>query len=405
MDRKKLPNEEDRIEALDITRGFALLGILIMNIQSFSMPGATYINPKAYGDFNGINKIVWILGYIFADLKFLTLFSLLFGAGIILFCQKAEPKNVNAKSLHFRRMWGLFIFGIIHSYFFWYGDILLFYSICGSIAYFFKDKSSKYLIVLAIILFIIPTLYNVFMGVSIQHLPQESLGNLIENWKPSPSSIQKEISDYLGGFISAFHRRFKTSIFMQTYIFLSIFIWRITGTMLLGMAIYKSSFFHMGWKSKSYLKLLSFLLPMGLGVTVLGVYLYFYNDFSLKYGMFIGNQFTFWGSIPLAISYAIAIVFMIKSKKLILLSTHLTAIGKMAFSNYFLQTLICTTLFYGHGFSLFGKLERWHQAALTILIWIFQLWLSPIWLRYFRFGPMEWLWRSFTYKKFYPIHK
>jgi len=394
---------QKRLATLDVMRGFALLGILIMNIQSFSMPGAAYINPAAYGDLNGINLLVWMVSHVFADLKFLTLFSMLFGAGIILFCENATKKGANAKALHFKRMLGLFIFGLVHSYFFWYGDILFFYSICGFIAYFFRGKSIKFLLIGSIALMLIPSVYSLFMGFSLKYLPQEVLRSISENWKPSAVNIEQEISDYLGGFVSALQRRTKTTIFMQTYLFLSMFLWRITGAMFIGMALYKSRFFHLEWRPESYKKLFFITFPIGLVITLIGLVLLISYDFSFEYTMFIGNQFNFWGSLFLTVSYTTGVVLFVKSLKGLKTQEYLAAIGRTAFSNYFLQTLICTTIFYGYGFGFYGQIERWQQVLLVFAIWFFQLWLSPLWLKRFCYGPMEWLWRSFTYWKLQPM--
>ena len=164
-----MPQSENRLASLDVMRGFAMLGILIMNIQSFSMPGAAYINPMAYGDMTGINELVWIFSHVFADLKFMTLFSILFGAGVILFCEKAEGKGKSARKFHFKRMLGLFIFGLVHSYLFWYGDILFFYSICGFIVYFFRHKSIRFLSIAAFMLVLIPTLFSLFTAFSLKY--------------------------------------------------------------------------------------------------------------------------------------------------------------------------------------------------------------------------------------------
>ena len=119
--RLSLIEPAERYQSLDILRGVSILGILIMNIQSFSMIEAAYMNPTAFGDLTGIDKWVWILSHIFADLKFLTLFSVLFGAGIILITEKIESKKLKAAPIHYRRVFWLFIMGIIHAYVFWYG--------------------------------------------------------------------------------------------------------------------------------------------------------------------------------------------------------------------------------------------------------------------------------------------
>ena len=121
----------ERIRSLDVLRGFAVLGILIMNVQSFSMPGAAYLNPTAWGDLTGINLAVWLAGHVLADQKFLTLFSILFGAGVCLFAERAEARSGRSAAVHYRRMFWLLVFGLAHAYFLWVGDILVPYALCG----------------------------------------------------------------------------------------------------------------------------------------------------------------------------------------------------------------------------------------------------------------------------------
>src|SRR5438132_1465135 len=125
----------ERITTLDALRGFALLGILTMNMQSFSMIGAAYFNPTAYGDLTGVNYWVWYLCAVFADSKFMTIFSMLFGAGIVLMTGRAEASGRRAALLHYRRMGVLLLFGLAHAYVLWPGDILYSYAICGCVLY------------------------------------------------------------------------------------------------------------------------------------------------------------------------------------------------------------------------------------------------------------------------------
>jgi uncharacterized protein len=124
-------NINERFGSLDLLRGIAVLGILIMNIQSYSMISAAYINPTAYGDFTGLNKWIWILSHLFADQKFMTIFSILFGTGVILFTDRLTSKGDSSLGLHYRRTFWLLIIGMIHAYLFWYGDILVPYAVCA----------------------------------------------------------------------------------------------------------------------------------------------------------------------------------------------------------------------------------------------------------------------------------
>ena len=148
-------------------RGFALLGILIMNIQSFSMPGAAYLNPMAYGDMTGLNRWVWVLSHTLADQKFLSLFSMLFGAGVIVFAERAIARGGSSGWLHYRRSAWLLLFGLIHGHLLWYGDILYSYALCALWVYLFRNRSPTTLFISGFAFMSIAWAYNLFSGYSI----------------------------------------------------------------------------------------------------------------------------------------------------------------------------------------------------------------------------------------------
>lgn len=398
-------NPNQRLVAMDVLRGFALLGILMVNIQSFSMPGAAYLNPTSFGDFSGVNLWTWLVTHIFFDQKFMTLFSILFGAGVLLFCQNAEAKGQSAGKLHYTRTFWLLIFGLLHGYLFWYGDILYAYAMCGFIIYLFRNRSIKALLITCGILLLISSLYSLGMGAIMEHIPDSEKTALLEAWNPNDAHEAKEITAYANGFLTGIAHRAEETFFMQTYVFLTMFIWRGTAMMLLGMALFKSGFFHLKWQSKSYLKLIAVCLPLGLTLVLLGVQANLKHEFSLEFSMFIGSQFNYWASVLVALSYAAGIMLLVNSGSLTALQNRLAAIGKTAFSNYILHTLVFTTIFYGYGFGLFADIERWQQLLMVIAMWTLQLWLAPVWLKRFRFGPLEWVWRNLTYWQIQPFKK
>jgi uncharacterized protein len=142
---------KERIVSIDVLRGFAVLGILIMNIQSYSMIGAAYMNPWAYGDLTGANYGVWFLSHLLADSKFMTIFSLLFGAGVVLMASRSEAKGRPAAGVHYRRMIWLIIFGLLHGLVLWYGDILYVYGMCGLGIFLFRRRSPKFLLIFGLL--------------------------------------------------------------------------------------------------------------------------------------------------------------------------------------------------------------------------------------------------------------
>ena len=176
--------DSGRIESIDVLRGFALLGILVMNIQGFSMIGAAYLNPAAYGDLSGANWWVWVLSHLFADQKFMTLFSVLFGAGIVMMWERAEATGRKSTGLHYRRTLWLLVFGLIHAYLLWSGDILFLYAICASWVYWLRRASPKVLtIVGSLVLMVSPVLY-LAAGSTMPSWPTQDLIALTQSWAP-----------------------------------------------------------------------------------------------------------------------------------------------------------------------------------------------------------------------------
>ncbi|MCK5211045.1 MAG: hypothetical protein KAQ79_23610, partial [Cyclobacteriaceae bacterium] len=182
MNKTSLLPNLDRIQSIDILRGVAVFGILIMNIQSFSMISAAYINPSAYGDLNGMNKTVWMLSHVLADQKFMTIFSMLFGAGILLFSESIEQKGYIAARFYYRRLFWLFTIGLIHGYVFWHGDILVAYAACGALAFLFRKLSPWVLISIGLMIFFIPSFNYWLFGTSMEMWPPEAVSSVNNTW-------------------------------------------------------------------------------------------------------------------------------------------------------------------------------------------------------------------------------
>lgn len=344
----------ERYHSLDLLRGIAVLGILIMNIQSFAMIQAAYMNPTAYGDFTGINRWVWILSHIFADQKFMTIFSILFGAGVILFTQRAEAKGVSAAGLHYRRTFWLLLIGLAHAHLLWYGDILVPYALCALVVFLFRKKRAKTLFIIGIIFISIPSIIYLLTGWSMQYWSPEQIQETLIGWKPSPEIVAKELSDLRGGWLEQMNQRVPGAFFLETYLFLIWSMWRAGGLMLIGMAFFKWGFLTAERKEEFYRRGLTIGLIAGLVFIVFGLIRNFQEDFIMEYSFFFGPQFNYWGSLFL--SFAFICLVMLLSKRSIKnrLFNSLAGVGRTAFSNYLLQTVICTTIFYGHGLGLFG---------------------------------------------------
>ncbi|MCP4311226.1 MAG: DUF418 domain-containing protein [Bacteroidetes bacterium] len=391
---------KERIVSLDLLRGVAIAGILIMNIQSFSMPSAAYINPTAYGNLEGLNRWAWIVSHILARGKFMNIFSMLFGAGVLLFTQSAERKGLNCTVLHYRRMGWLLIFGLMHGYLLWMGDILVSYSLCGMLLFLFRNKRPALLIRFALAFFLVPIVVDGLLAWSMPFWPREAVLSTLESWRPVAETVQHHLDVYRGGWLEQMEVRIPATIFMQTGLFFMGSFWQVMALMLLGMALHKWNIFTSGRPRAYYIRMAFIGLSSGYLLSGAGVWINFLKGWTMEYSMFLGGQFNYVGSVSVALGYTGLIMLISDSGRMKRFINGFSAVGRTAFSNYILQTLVCTTIFYGHGWGLFGSVERKYLLLMVLGLWIVQLLLSTLWLRRFRLGPLEWLWRSLTYKKF-----
>jgi uncharacterized protein len=388
-----------RIQSLDVLRGIAILGIFIMNIQSLSMPGAAYMNPMAYGDMTGLNKWVWILGHVFADQKFMTIFSILYGAGIVLITDKAESKGGKPRSLHYRRNFWLLIIGLIHAHLIWYGDILVTYALCAMLAYWLRNLSPWKLIFIGALLISVHSLFYIFSGLSLDYWPEESITQTVASWKPDETHLSREIDAVTGSLGEQIAWNSKEAVMMETFVFLMVFFWRAGGLILIGMALYKLGVLSAKRSRLFYTRLWIISWALGLPIVVYGLVQNFAENWSFEYSMFLGSQFNYWGSIGVSLGYIALVMLFVKMDGLNRIKSRLAAVGQMALTNYLSQSIIGIFIFFGIGFGLFGQVERSGQILVVFGVWALQLLWSEPWLARYKFGPFEWAWRSLTYNK------
>jgi uncharacterized protein len=393
----------ERIASIDVLRGFALLGILIMNIQSFSMIEAAYLNPTAYGDLSGLNRWVWTLSHIVANEKFISIFSMLFGAGIVLMTGRADAGGIGPGGLHTRRSIWLIVMGLLHAYLLWYGDILFTYGVCALIVFSRRKLSPRKLIIAGLIIFSVAFLLFMFFGISLRFWPEESKAESMQNWLPSEEAISAELAAYRGTWLEQMRARIPAAVALQTLVFLVLEGWRVCGLMLIGMALFKMGVFSAERSKRFYVAMVGIGYAVGLPLAITGVEKNFAAGWAFEYSMFLGSQFNYWGSLFVALGHVGVVMLACSSGLLGRLRRVLAALGRMALTNYLMQTVICITVFYGHGLGLFGYVERKHQVLIVFAVWAVQLFYSPIWLRYFKFGPAEWVWRSLTYGRRQPM--
>lgn len=394
-----------RLVHLDALRGFALLGILVMNVQLFSMPGAAYANPTAYGDLTGANLVVWWIGQLLFSYKFMALFSLLFGAGIVLFAERAMAAGKRPVWLHYRRMVWLLLFGLAHAYLLWYGDILVSYALCGMLVYPLRGQRPWVQLTVGLALFALASAIAFMHHLSLQDWPLESYTETLEAWAPDGDDINEELAAYRGSYWDQMHHRAPEAVLREVRLFISRSLFRVSGLMLMGMALFKLGILQGARSPRFYARMMLGFLPVGLTMVAYGAWQNFRHDWVLEYAMFGGYQYNYWGSLLVALGLLGVVMWIATSGYLARLHRWLEAVGQTAFSNYILQSVIGTGIFYGTGLGLFGKVSRVGQLAIVVGVWIVQLLLASWWLTRFRQGPLEWLWRALTYWQYTPFRR
>lgn len=398
-------SSSDRINSLDVLRGFALLGIFVMNIQVMAMISASYTYPTSFGDFAGANYLVWFVSHVFFDQKMMSIFSLLFGAGIALMADKAMAATGHSAGLHYRRMFWLLLIGLIHAYLIWFGDILVCYALCGMVVYWLRNWNPKVQLAIGLILIAIPSLLNIGFDALFTRFDDGQMRAEFETeWRPSEEKVQQEIADYRGSWLDQMNQRVPAAIMFETFLFGIWSFWRASGLMLVGMAFYRWGILSAERTNRFYVIGAVAGFMIGLPLILTGVRQIEAHHWDGPYTQFVGMQFNYWGSLVVAFAYVGCIMLAVKNAILpAFIQRSIAAVGQMALTNYLLQSIIGTWIFYGHGLGWFGSVDRTGQATIVLAMWVFQLVLSPIWLSRFRFGPFEWLWRTLSYWKVQPF--
>jgi uncharacterized protein len=385
---------KNRIHSLDLLRGFAVLGILIMNITSFSQISMAYMNPTIGAGLEGYNQYFHGFNYIFADTRFMSIFSMLFGAGVVLFTQRIEAKGKRVAALHYKRMFWLLLFGLIHAYFIWVGDILVTYAICGSLVFFFRKKSIRTLFIIAVILFLIPISLK-FM--TYYGMPADALESTFAFFHPSAEQIASQTQAMRGSYLEQMPLRVEDAIQIQTLVFMIEMFWRASAMMLLGMILYRKGILSAEKSTAYYKKLMWVGFVPGLILSGIGLSQVYASEWNAAYVMNIGANYKFVSGLFMALGYIGLVIWCYKKGIFKKFQNRLRATGRMAFTNYIGMSVICTLLFNGHGLGLFGTLDRLQQFLIVISVWVLILIISPLVLKNYRLGPLEWLWRKLTY--------
>tara|TARA_B100001059_G_scaffold17227_1_gene14204 strand:- start:301 stop:1482 length:1182 start_codon:yes stop_codon:yes gene_type:complete len=385
----------NRIDSLDLIRGVAILGILIMNITSFSQIGMAYLNPKLGAGIEGINGWIHSFAFLFADMRFMSVFSILFGAGMMLFVQNIEQKGLKPIKYHYKRMFLLLGFGLIHAHLIWMGDILVPYAICGCLVFLIRNWSSKALVAMASIFFMIPIVMNLLTYYALS--PRE-LGEIYGGiWNPESSEILKETQAYQSSYLGQMEARSQGAYFLETYQFISEGLWRYSAMMITGVLLFRLEWFKAIKGGAYYLRFGLVFLITGLVISASGLYLSYERLWEGAWSMTVGHQFTYIASFFMALSYISILVFWSTVDRGRVIQNLLKKVGRMAFTNYIMSSIVCTFIFYGHGLGYFAQFDRLEQWGVVLLVWLLIVLLSNWVMKRYKQGPIEFIWRKLTY--------
>jgi uncharacterized protein len=426
-------SETERIVLLDSLRGIAILGILLMNIPGFALPDPVIYDPSVLNEWGTINFKTWYFIDWFMEGSQRALFSMLFGAGIILFISRQEKKSegLYPADYFFRRQLWLLVFGLFNAFvLLWFWDILFHYACIGMIAFAFRRLSPKALIIAAVLCLVLQTARDnvdayrdrkmIAKGEAIAKMDttvtkltdeqKEDLGAMTgfkekASQKERVKKMNKNLKTVRGSYGSFYDYQSERSLQGELY-YTYFGIWDILIFMFLGMAFFKSGIITGQASTKIYWGL--FIGGLGIGLVLSYFRLqplidYKFNRFDIRKNVLfefyeISRAFRSLGIFGL-------IMLMFKSEWFKWFFAMLRPVGQMAFTNYLMQSLLVGLFFYGIGFGMYGKLERFEIYYVVGITWLVQIIWSHIWLRYFRFGPLEWLWRSLTYWKRQPFVK
>jgi len=404
-----------RILTLDIVRGVAVMGILAMNIVAFAMPFQAYMNPAAFGTMETADLISWAGSFIFIDGKMRGLFSFLFGASMLLVIERATRKGESVASVHYRRMAWLLVFGLLHFYFIWFGDILVGYALIGMLAYLWRESSPGRLIVWGVGLLTVQFLIMAAAAAGLVFLSQaasapDAPADAVRSWQQmerdfgmlTGAHLDRTLDLFRGGYGDILRHRL-TDQASKPFVSIFMFGWETLAYMLFGMAALKNGFLTGEKPDRSYRR--TMLLGFGIGIPVYALLAWAYaqSGFSLPmtFALVMAATVPF---RPLMILATAALIILL-TRNGGALTARIAAAGRAAFTNYLGTSIILTTFFYGYGFGLFGTLGRAQLWLVVIAMWALMLLWSKPWLDRYQYGPFEWLWRTLARWEIQPLRR
>ncbi len=394
----------ERIASLDVLRGFAVLGILIVNIQVFARVATAYVNPLSGRVLEGADLWTWATIFTFADTKFISIFSLLFGVGIAMMSDRSAERGVSGTGLHYRRQLWLLVIGVAHALLIWHGDVLAAYAVCGFLLYGLRNLNPRRQLWIGGCAVAVVAVFLGLLILTIPYWPEAERAAAMAEWAPSQEVLAAEIEAFRGSWGEQLWER----VALYGYVlaaFPAFLLWRAGGLMIIGMAFYRLGIVTGARSNAFYRRMALFGLAAGLPLAAWAAAYRVRPGVAWEEAMFHGELLNYVGSVGVFLGYLALVMLMVKGDWLPRLRKRLAAVGRMALTNYLTQSILCSLIFYGHGLGLFERVGGLGQVGIVAAIWALQLAWSPWWLARFRFGPFEWIWRSATYMKWQPMKR
>lgn len=384
-----------RIVSMDVLRGFALLGIFLMNIEAMSGPLGEAMSGIGT-QWQGVDRIADALIYIFVQGKFYTLFSLLFGMGFVLFMDRARAAG-RGGWLFVRRLAVLLAFGVLHGVFIWAGDILSAYALVGVALLLFANVSVRWLWWIGLGLFVLMPGFLLVMAAGMA-----MLGDAGQSLAASTAHMLQEMDEAQrlaygsGSYLQAMARRgFDFAMSVGNLLSFGVLL---LGIFVIGAALQRGGVTAEPGRHRRLLQGLLWIgLPLGLLLMLVSVWVSPQSGNPMVPAQAAAMGLLMLAQLPMALGYMAAVLLAMDSVAGRRALGWLAPVGRMALSNYLLQSIIATTVFYGYGLGWFDQVGRVQQVLFVLLVFAGQVLLSHLWLARFRYGPAEWLWRWATY--------
>jgi uncharacterized protein len=416
-----------RIASIDVLRGAATLGILVINIAVFAMPYAMD-DPTVYGGTDNRNLGAWVFNKLFFEGSMRGVFSLLFGASALLLLRtfaRDPAREARAADIYYRRTLWLTAFGAGHAIvLLWPGDVLFVYGLAGLLLYPFRNlRPSRLLLVAALILAGMIardgfTLYQDLHTRTRAVAAEERLtrGTATEldreyllEWQqtrssahPDPVQVQDRIDGMRGGYVQILKTTLPSVRYQQSTKTYDLLLWDALAMMFLGMALLKCGVLTGERSARFYLLLAAAGYAFGLSLKAWEVSTLLAHSFDVLSQS--RTRITYELSrLGVALGHIGVVMLLCRARAMASVQRPLAAVGRMALTNYIAQTVICSLVFYGIGLGLYGSLGRFQLYYVVLGVWALQLAWSTLWLGRFRYGPLEWLWRSLTYWRLQPL--